>query len=208
MIIFYYQPTFRPPIQVGFFRAMFSITVHEETYKRLKTSPTASTTKKVNKFINNLLESSKITKEASFRLKITDATTPRLYALPKLHKENIPLRPIVSFTDSPTYGLAKELSFLLKPLIGKSKYHIRNSSDFASSITHEILQTDEIMVSFDVVSLFTKVPISSGHRLIWWGGMRYRFAMNPMLHRTILRKSITFANVHLRGNKSKLGLEA
>jgi len=40
------------------------------------------------------------------------------------------------------------------------------------------------------------------------GGMRYRFAMNPMLHRTILRKSINCAYVHLRGNKSKLGLEA
>jgi len=38
--------------------------------------------------------------------------------------------------------------------------------------------------------------------------MRYRFAMNPMLHRTTLRKSITFAYVHLRGNKSKHGLEA
>jgi len=79
----------------------------EETYKPLKTKPTASTTKDVNKFINNLLESNKITKEASFRLEISDATTPRLYGLPKLHKENIPLRPIVSFTftDSPTYGL-------------------------------------------------------------------------------------------------------
>ena len=30
---------------------------------------------------------------------------------------------------------------------------------------------------------------SSGHRLIWWGVMRYRFTMNPLLHRTILRKS-------------------
>jgi len=26
--IFYYQPTFHPPIQVGFFRAMFSTTKH------------------------------------------------------------------------------------------------------------------------------------------------------------------------------------
>jgi len=43
--------------------------------------------------------------------------------------------------------------------MGKSKHHVRSSSDFASSITHELLQTDEIMVSFDVVSLFTKVPI-------------------------------------------------
>ena len=28
VIVFYYQPTFRPPIQVGFFRAMFSTTKH------------------------------------------------------------------------------------------------------------------------------------------------------------------------------------
>jgi len=43
----------------------------------------------------------------------------------------------------------------------------------------------------------------------WFGGgaMRCRFAMNPMLHRTILSKSITFAHLHLRGNKSELGLE-
>jgi len=39
----------------------------EETYKRLKTNPNASTTKDVNKCINNLLESNKITKEACFR---------------------------------------------------------------------------------------------------------------------------------------------
>jgi len=39
----------------------------EATYKRLKTNPNASTTKDVNKCINNLLESNKITKEASFR---------------------------------------------------------------------------------------------------------------------------------------------
>ena len=82
----------------------------EETYKRRKTNPTASTTKDVNKFTNNLLESNKITNETSFRLKISDATTPRLYGLPKLHKEIIPLRPIVSFSDSPIYDLTKELS--------------------------------------------------------------------------------------------------
>ena len=116
----------------------------EETYKPLKTNPTASTTKDVNKFTNNLLESNKITEEASFRLKISDSTTPRLSGLPKLHKD-IPLLPTVPFTDPPTYGLAKEVSSLLKPLIGKSKHHVRNSSDFASSITHELLQTDEIM---------------------------------------------------------------
>jgi len=131
----------------------------EESYKPLKINPTVSTTKDLNQFVNNLLETNKVIKEASFRLKLSDTTTPRLYGLPKLHKENIPLRLIVSFTDSPTYDLAKELSSLLKPFIGKSNNHGRNSSDFASSIAHEVVQTDEIMVLFDVVSLFTKVPI-------------------------------------------------
>jgi len=43
---------------------------------------------------------------------------------------------------------------------------------------------------------------SSGHSLIWWGGAMS--ICNPMLHRTILRKSITFANVHLWGNSLSL----
>jgi len=75
------------------------------------------------------------------------------------YNENIPLQPIVSFTDTTTYGLAKELSLLLKPLLGKSKHHLETLLDFASSISHELRQTDETIVSFDVVSLFTKIPI-------------------------------------------------
>jgi len=74
----------------------------------LKTNPTTFTTKDVNKFVNNLLKTKNIMKEAGFMLKTSDATTPQLYGLPKLRKENIPLRPIVSFIDSPIYSLAKE----------------------------------------------------------------------------------------------------
>jgi len=75
----------------------------QETYKNLRTNATISKTKDVNKFVNNLLENKKIRKEASFKLKHPDATTPRLYGLPKLHKENIFLRPIVfSQTHLPT----------------------------------------------------------------------------------------------------------
>ena len=64
----------------------------QETYKHRETNPIVSTTKDANQSVNNLLETKTITKEASFRLKNSDATPPRLYGLPKLHKENIPLR--------------------------------------------------------------------------------------------------------------------
>jgi len=62
------------------------------TYKHLKANPTVSTNKDVDKCVNNFLEIKNNTKEASFKLKHLDATTPRLYRLPKLPKENIPLR--------------------------------------------------------------------------------------------------------------------
>jgi len=67
------------------------------TYKHLKTNPIVSTNKDVNKRVNNFLEIRKNTKEASFKLKHLDATTSRLYRLPKLPKENIPLRPLAFF---------------------------------------------------------------------------------------------------------------
>ena len=37
--------------------------------------------------------------------------------------------------------------------------NIQNSSDFAEFITFQTLSPDETLVSFDVVSLFTNVPV-------------------------------------------------
>ena len=81
-----------------------------------------------------------------------------LYALPKIHKQDISLRPIVTFVSSPTYSLSKHLVSILSPLVGNSEHHVRNSTDFAKFITTQTLEEDEVLVSFDVMSLFTKIP--------------------------------------------------
>ena len=44
--------------------------------------------------------------------------TPVVYGLPKVHRARIPLRPFVSFIQSPTYQLSQHLSHLLFPLVG------------------------------------------------------------------------------------------
>ena len=54
-----------------------------------------------------------------------------------------------------TYGLSKFLASLLKPLVGLSAHHVRN---FAQFIKSQRLSGTEILMSFDVVSLFTYVP--------------------------------------------------
>jgi len=63
---------------------------NQEAYKHPKTNPTASTTKEVSIFVNNLVETKKTTKEASFRLKTSNTAPPSLHGLPKLHKGSNP----------------------------------------------------------------------------------------------------------------------
>lgn len=49
----------------------------------------------------------------------------------KMHKEGIPLRPIVGTIEAPTYGLHKYLMGLLKPMVGMCDHHVKNSKMFA-----------------------------------------------------------------------------
>ena len=58
------------------------------------------------------------------------------------------------------YDLSAHLADILSPLTGKSEYTVTNSSHFVSTISHEQIQENEVMVSFDVESLFTNVPIA------------------------------------------------
>ncbi len=76
-----------------------------------------------------------------------------------MHKPAIPLRPIVSFVGSPSYELSKHYVYLLSPLVGKTTSHVKNSIEFTSFISEKTLESTQILVSFDVVSLFTNVPV-------------------------------------------------
>ncbi|KAJ8019710.1 hypothetical protein HOLleu_41397 [Holothuria leucospilota] len=59
-----------------------------------------------------------------------NSLSPRIYGLPKVHKEGIPLRPIVSSINSPSYNLARDLADILTPLSGKGMSYIKNSQHF------------------------------------------------------------------------------
>lgn len=60
---------------------------------------------------------------------------------------------------SPAYLLVKELAWMLTPLTGSKETQVKNSAEFVGRIREKKPREGEIMISFDVVSLFTKVPI-------------------------------------------------
>ena len=100
-----------------------------------------------------------------FRLRSSAGRIPLLYGLPKIHKPLVPLRPIVSFIGSPSYHLSKHLSFLLSPLVGNSTSFVKNSVHFVESLSTLVVGSDDLMVSYDVVSLFINVPVDLACRV-------------------------------------------
>nr|VZI05583.1 unnamed protein product [Spirometra erinaceieuropaei] len=81
----------------------------------------------------------------------------RFYGLPKVHKEGAPLRPIVSLKGTPNYGLAKWLFQRLKSLTSDSNTTVSSSTQFLEKLKGVSLLPSDIMVSFDVTSLFTSI---------------------------------------------------
>jgi hypothetical protein len=76
----------------------------------------------------------------------------------KIHKQGASLRPIASTIDVSTYHLAKHLAELLGSHIGNFPHHVKNSTDFVCTLSSLRAVLHDIMVSFDVVLLFTRVP--------------------------------------------------
>ena len=92
--------------------------------------------------------------------------TPRIYGLPRIQKEGTPLRPIVNTIDSPTYELAKYVARILGPLVGKTDSYIKDSREFVELIKEEKIDSKDMLISFDVVSLFTKIPLNEAIQVI------------------------------------------
>jgi len=76
----------------------------------------------------------------------------------KIHKENYPIRPIVSFIDSPTYKLSRHLSKILTAVTNKGNSKLSNTSEIKSVLKDIVVPENYSLVSFDVKSLFTCIP--------------------------------------------------
>ncbi|XP_044757815.1 uncharacterized protein LOC123315969 [Coccinella septempunctata] len=86
--------------------------------------------------------------------------TPRLYGLPKVHKDGILIRPVVSFCGSLAYRLSKYLNKLLVSTINfKSEFSVDNSLDLIRRIKDLQIPENTMLASFDVSNLFTSVPV-------------------------------------------------
>ena len=153
--------------------------------------------------LNDLVKNNHMKKSVADSIRPIGSQPAKLYGLPKVHKEGMPLRPVLSMIETAQYKIAKYLDSILKPLI-KSELECKDSFEFASFISKlHPNSNDDYMVSFDVVSLFTNVPLSETIDLccsIWNDNSSKHANLDVVAFRKLL--SFATSNVHFMFNNN------
>ena len=137
-----------------------AILADNSKFQRIREDPSKKLKAKVNRIIKS---ANSLNGGVHFQTIVGEYSPGYAYGTVKTHKNNFPLRPIISQVNTATYKLAKRLNLLLKPFI-PGKYLINSVDEFI-----DILRAKKpvgILASIDVESLFTNVPIKETIEII------------------------------------------
>ena len=128
------------------------------TYEPLNSNPLERVNASYNKSIRDIFAGNDSYRE---HFKTIGKSLPYLYGTAKIHKPGNKMRPIIGTTGCASYKLSKFMAHMLQSIVGTiSTAHVENSPHFVSKVNNFNVQYDEYqMISFDVVSLFTTVPV-------------------------------------------------
>lgn len=138
----------------------------KKTYKEIKRDPTNTFKKQNNELVKRWENQLYISPATSKNLQIRNALSPKMYGLPKLHKEGIPLRPIVSCIQSPFAQLSKFLKNILNNILYKNNHYIKDSFQFKDKLNNIKIPDNYVLISLDVISLYTNIPVKLVTKLI------------------------------------------
>ena len=113
--------------------------LHDQSkFKRLRSvssnDNTASIESRLKKQLLGVIKADLMPKWIYDAIRSTGSQRPRMYDLPKTHKEGAPLHPILSMTGSSHHELGKWLAGLLQPVLERFSSHcISDSFTFAQT---------------------------------------------------------------------------
>ncbi|GAB0087380.1 serine protease snake-like [Sergentomyia squamirostris] len=137
---------------------MLTIVSDTSKIKPTKTTNTITAENKSKALVMRMYKENHINLFMRRKLTTHNSKTPRMYGHPKIHKENMPLRQIVSCIKSPTYKLSKFINEILTPIANKEGYSVKNSYEFVERIRNTEVPPGYIMISLDIVALFPNIP--------------------------------------------------
>ena len=82
------------------------------------------------------------------------------WALGKIHKPGIPIRPVVNNRTAPSYRAAKKLNNILNQYLHlKNLYTLKNSTKRANDLTKITLKISYRLITLDIKHLYVNIPI-------------------------------------------------
>ncbi|CAF0802896.1 unnamed protein product [Adineta steineri] len=136
-------------------------------FKSLPDDPTITRENKLIRLLLRLKAQGYISEEFCKMARPTGSNPGRLYGLPKTHKAGVPLRPVLSSIGTFNYNLAKLLKEMLSTMI-QNEAIMKDSFAFVKELRSESLSelSEYKMVSFDIVSLYTNIPLAETINII------------------------------------------
>ncbi|XP_047490948.1 uncharacterized protein LOC125040440 [Penaeus chinensis] len=129
------------------------------TYRKARTGNADARSLEFNRAARKILRCSEKGKKALLHLFEETPRTPTIRGNIKTHKEGNPARPITNGTGSAPHRLAKKIvAPLASALNSISGCHLSNTTDMMAKLQNVWMRCKKL-VSFDVKSLFTNVPI-------------------------------------------------
>ena len=128
-----------------------------QSFRQIETETTLLSEERLTNQIRRMKHEAYISEEEYSLARLVGSMPARIYGLPKLHRAHCPLRPVMSATKTVGYGLGKVLTRRLDHL-RRTPYVVKDTFDFVRRIQASA-NTNKRMLSFDISSLFSNVPL-------------------------------------------------
>ena len=194
----------------------------QQSYQEVDATRNSDAQKNLNSYVWKYEDKEEITEqEADFLLKF-NVKHSNFYGLPKVHKsaeimnaireqksecvevkspKDLKFRPIVGGPQCLTHRLSNYLDILLKPLAVKVKSYLRDTMDFLSKLPDE-LQTESVLVSYDVTSLYSVIPHDLGLQAVSFWYDKHKDHLPKLVSKEMILEGL---RVVLENNVFKFG---
>jgi hypothetical protein len=126
-------------------------------------------TKQFEKRIRAIINESPTTIEKHKKAKYINLnpTAPTIRGLPKVHKDNCPIRPIINWHNAPAFKLAKLLNtFIQSNTTLLNTFNVKNSIQLMKDLTENAYTPTLKMASFHIENMYSNIPTNSLIKII------------------------------------------
>lgn len=145
---------------------MESILADNNRFRHLARDPTLRLERQNNAIVKSLFDKSYIDEIKKKILTTYTSNAPRCYAMIKLHKPDRPLRVVIPNIGNPNRNISKFINNICSSIQPTINYNIKNSFELIEKLKHIDIDDNDIMVSFDVISMYEKIPLPLVYKAI------------------------------------------